>query len=351
MKSNEYPAMPPLERGLRRRLFEWGYGRQFESGVRKILRSASWIAFSLMLVWQNPAVRGDRLRGLSRFVVAQFLRQSNRTYEVDLGESGILVCPPWSSIGTLIASTGAHEPGEQHFVHAFVRPGDAVIDAGANIGSYTIPIAKQGAKVIAFEPAGRAREVLEAGVKRSGVEANVLLLPQALSDFDGVGEVTTDLDLQNYLVDQGESGMHPQSFSREEVEVRTMDSALQSNASWIGSAPITLMKIDVEGQDEKVLGGAAKTIERYRPVIMVESQYGGQSIRAQLERWDHGIYWFNLGVMRLVEIPPQWSGNYQFHTNLIAIPREKEEFVRERLRTASVGAPSRPRLRWRSLTS
>ena len=65
-----------------------------------------------------------------------------------------------------------------------VREGDVVIDVGANLGSYTIPLAEKvgvTGGVFAFEPFRRMTQLLNANVALNGL-SNVWVVQCALSD-------------------------------------------------------------------------------------------------------------------------------------------------------------------------
>ena len=66
-----------------------------------------------------------------------------------------------------------------------VRPGDTVIDVGANQGFFTCYAAWRGARVIALEPDPASRVLLEANVSRNGFAESVRILPWAASGRRG----------------------------------------------------------------------------------------------------------------------------------------------------------------------
>lgn len=66
---------------------------------------------------------------------------------------------------------------------ALLRPGDIVIDCGANLGEVSAPLAATGAHVIAFEPDPYAFEKL---TERLGGEPNVTLHQKAVATAAGV---------------------------------------------------------------------------------------------------------------------------------------------------------------------
>merc|ERR1719454_949167 len=72
---------------------------------------------------------------------------------------------------------------QNYEMQAILRPGDVVIDAGANLGSYTIPFAERvgrKGKVLAFEPFRWLHQITTANVALNGL-SNVWVFPVGLS--------------------------------------------------------------------------------------------------------------------------------------------------------------------------
>jgi len=136
-----------------------------------------------------------------------------------------------------------------------IKEGDTVIDAGAWIGGHTMAYAeKVGAKgkVIAFEPNHAAFECLSRNIPRFG---NAYCYEYALGDKFNV----TLLSINKGWYDSGFIGEGGKIST--EVLMDTLDS--------FNIAP-SFIKIDVEGCELKVLKGAAKTIEKSRPIMVIE---------------------------------------------------------------------------------
>jgi FkbM family methyltransferase len=136
-------------------------------------------------------------------------------------------------------------------------PGTAIIDVGANIGNHAVFFGSiLNAPVYAFEPHKPNHDLLEMNIAANGLEGQVLPTRCAIGDIDGVGTLhpgpPTNL------------GTTSVSFGTGEIPVRTLDS-LSINA------PIGLLKVDVEGAETAVLRGAAATIQRWLPDIIVEA--------------------------------------------------------------------------------
>ena len=143
-----------------------------------------------------------------------------------------------------------------------VRPGDLVIDAGANIGVITGQLANKvgsDGRVHAFEPLPRNISRLERLGNDNGL-TQVIVHPVALGAAAGSAELRLS----------GVGGGAYASFTatwinegRLEVEVRTIDEELQ------GLAP-SFIKIDVEGFEYQVLQGASETLAEHKPLLFLE---------------------------------------------------------------------------------
>jgi FkbM family methyltransferase len=70
-----------------------------------------------------------------------------------------------------------------------IRPGDVVLDIGANHGFFTCYAASMGATVYAFEPVPRSYEKLVENITRNGFTDRVTAVQCAVSDRDGSVEM------------------------------------------------------------------------------------------------------------------------------------------------------------------
>src|SRR4029079_6403356 len=125
------------------------------------------------LIWGHPANRGRRVRAVSLFVGWQFYKRLLRR-PIDVTERGGLrfKCYPDSQdAGRMIYFNRLPDPAEMTFIKRYLRPGDAFIDAGANVGIYTLFAAQlvgPSGSVIAFEPDPGAADRLRENVDRNG---------------------------------------------------------------------------------------------------------------------------------------------------------------------------------------
>lgn len=258
-----------------------------------------------------------RLRAILRFWCWHLVRRtSDRPVLVDLGASRFAL-PRWSQIGAMIIATGSHEPAETSFLDRLVRPGDAFIDVGANIGFYSVRCAVAGAIVAAFEPTTRAADAIDVNAALAGVGHRVRVERCAIADDDGEAWFCDGGDVGNALGSSGSGRLVP---------VRRLDSLAGAIAAPMAHG-ITVLKVDAEGADLRVLEGAKRFIDSRRPILLVEAWDGGRDLRALLERIGYSAF-----VARPSGIVP--LDRWFWQANVIGIPSELLALVRERLEDA-----------------
>ena len=153
-------------------------------------------------------------------------------------------------------------------VETYARPGDWVIDVGANVGRYTCFMSRcvgEHGRVLAFEPILESFSLLTANV-RSCRATNVSLYNLALSNENAVARMAVPAYPQTHLNNYYEAHIAPDGVP---VLCLTLDSLPLAHA-------VRLIKIDAEGHDLQVLQGAHGLIARDRPVIIVEGWESGE---------------------------------------------------------------------------
>lgn len=159
-----------------------------------------------------------------------------------------------------------YELPQQILVSALVRPGDRVLDAGGNIGMFTLLAAKAvgpTGTVDTFEPNPACLERLRPVLALNGIDwvrvhpfglsdAPATLELAVLNDHSGVGSFTA-VDPENEAA----------VTERVRAEVRVGD-------EMISDGPIRLVKIDVEGFETRAVRGMAKTLRTERPFVVME---------------------------------------------------------------------------------
>ncbi len=164
---------------------------------------------------------------------------------------------------------------EYGILDEFIKPGDWVIDIGANVGHYTKRFSElvgEEGRVIAFEPIPITFSLLSANIQLFPY-TNVTLINAALSDkLDVVGMSIPEFStgLTNYY----QAHLSADLDCPLSVLIMSLDSLdIKRNVS--------LVKIDAEGHEVSVLAGMKKLIETFHPVLVVET--GSNQIIADLE--------------------------------------------------------------------
>lgn len=160
----------------------------------------------------------------------------------------------------------AKEPETVAWIEEHIRPGDVVLDIGANVGAYSLVIdrtTRGRGRVYAFEPSFSTFAQLSRNVALNRAEGRVIPIPLALSDCNGL--VTfhySSLAAGTALHALGEALDHKgQPFVPAFVQpvlTRRLDDFL---AELPGTVP-NHIKLDVDGAELRVLHGAADTLAR-----------------------------------------------------------------------------------------
>jgi FkbM family methyltransferase len=165
-------------------------------------------------------------------------------------------------IGRSLDLYGEYCEAEVDLFRQLVRPGQVVIDAGANIGAHTVCLAQQvGPRgvVYAFEPQRLVFQLLNTNVALAGL-GNVVTSQNALGARPGTLHVP-ELDPS---ADNNIGSLALGAFSEgDEVAVIPLDELALERCHFI--------KADVEGMEEAVLWGATSLLERCRPRLYVEN--------------------------------------------------------------------------------
>lgn len=180
------------------------------------------------------------------------------------GDLSLKINRSWS-MSFAIYWSGFHEFHEFLFLHRYLKPGMVFVDAGANIGEYTLFAAKRvvGGRVLSFEPMPSIHLMLKENVALNHF-INVQLFNCGLSDKPGVlalHEVAdTNEGLSSFFPREHNSG---RAF---EVPLETFDSVASNERI----QRLDFIKMDIEGSELYALRGARESIEKFRPAVMIE---------------------------------------------------------------------------------
>ena len=151
------------------------------------------------------------------------------------------------------------------FMSKVVKPGDSVLDVGANIGYWSTALSAQvgpRGRVYAFEPSPVTLEYLRKNIAINNC-GNVSVFPVGLSSEDKTGRFWLSKD------HTGSSRLDDDSSKKDEsIEIEVV--ALDSICGSFDLDRISFIKIDVEGGEVKILEGAKKLLSKISPIILLE---------------------------------------------------------------------------------
>jgi FkbM family methyltransferase len=204
-------------------------------------------------------------RGVSRLMNALFsnLKFSETTATVKTTDGFKLKVCPNDLIGRHIYLTGEYERSILDVLYNFAKPGDVLLDIGANIGYVSMSFLHRvpGSQVIAVEPQeGVVSELLNENL--SLFANRYRLFPVAISDRAGRASFKiTDGNLGDGQI--VEAGDH-------EVTLETGDALLR------GVTKVDLIKIDIQGHELKALCSMQAALKRLRPRAILFEDDDGQ---------------------------------------------------------------------------
>ena len=147
-------------------------------------------------------------------------------------------------------------------MRAHLRPGDFFVDAGANIGIYTVLASRlvgSSGRVLAIEMMPDTAAILRRHMECNDC-GNARMVQLALADLAG--------DAVTARVSPGKHGQasiiradYDDKVSEITVQSTTLDTLLDDGA------PIRLIKMDLEGAEERAMQGAADVLNRTHALI------------------------------------------------------------------------------------
>ncbi|MBI4040655.1 MAG: FkbM family methyltransferase [Deltaproteobacteria bacterium] len=230
------------------------------------------------------------------------------------------------------------EEKEMATLPVWVRPGDDVIDIGANFGYYSVRLSQlagpQG-NVYAFEPIADTHRICHKILRH--FKANNVMLYDC-----GVGEKNEErpfvVPLQSFgfmsagqAHVEGRNNQHEGNetyyqFSKEVTWKRhlvSLDTFLLPKLK-----RLTFVKIDIEGAEYFALKGMTQTLLQFRPVILMEivsfflKGYGiyPEQLKQWMQEARYGCFEYDEKQKKLIPATKEnWDGNY------ILIPVEKQK--------------------------
>ena len=157
---------------------------------------------------------------------------------------------------------------ELFFLEQLVEPGAYCIDIGANLGYYTLPLARlsgPAGQVWSVEPVPLFMRVLKRNVEAAGVQ-NVTMLPYALGAEQASVRMGTP-QVEGVF----RHGCTQVLGQAEAPAVRTYEVEMRRPDDLFGDLDrLDFVKCDVEGYETALFPHFTETLRRHRPVVQVE---------------------------------------------------------------------------------
>tara|TARA_R110002096_G_scaffold436038_3_gene665867 strand:+ start:10814 stop:11776 length:963 start_codon:yes stop_codon:yes gene_type:complete len=164
--------------------------------------------------------------------------------------------------------TGAHEIFFQDIyqVEDLIRPGDVVVDGGANVGMFSMRVKESIPDVVlhCFEPEEHNRNIAAANLARY---QDVHMFAAALGGHEGKANLRISNNSQVHSLDAPEVDFNPHDGY---TEVRTV--AMQTIDDTI-AGKVDVIKLDIEGAEQLALIGAKRTIAEHRPTLIIAVEH------------------------------------------------------------------------------
>ncbi|NDE90611.1 MAG: FkbM family methyltransferase [Alphaproteobacteria bacterium] len=215
---------------------------------------------------------------------------------------------------------------EWELMKPFIKPEMVVVDAGAHLGTFLVPIARRigpKGKVIGFEPQPVIHESLI-----SAISLNKITNADIHNCCIGNSNDALEIDEPDYTRIGHFSGL---PFQEDYNDVRITGKKLQSRIERLDDVfhepRLDFIKIDVEGMEKDVLLGARESIMKFRPVMFIENNRRDKSSALNKLVLDMGYrIWWHTGRIFNPDNHNRCDENVfgkMSNINVLCVPRER----------------------------
>lgn len=164
---------------------------------------------------------------------------------------------------------GCHEPQLTSLLLPFLSPGMTVFDIGANIGYYTVLMARRigpAGMVHSFEINENVIDLLEENIRSANV-GNVKIVKRAVASTTGQRQFFVP-----HAGDEGEGSLNKSNRYEPSKTVKVSSVSLDDYVEENKIKKVDFIKIDVEGAEYEVFEGAKNLLSSNdKPVVMFEA--------------------------------------------------------------------------------
>lgn len=176
--------------------------------------------------------------------------------------------PKNSCIFKMACEQGVYEINTLRVLQSLLRPETHYFDVGANIGLLSVPILvdQPNCTVVSFEASPTTAAYLQRTATESRFAFRWHVVPKAVGET--VGDVT--FHCHNPALGAYDSLANTARVSGPMEVIRVPMTTIDAVWTALGEPCISVIKIDVEGAEMKVLKGAANCLKQTRPSVLLE---------------------------------------------------------------------------------
>jgi FkbM family methyltransferase len=172
-------------------------------------------------------------------------------------------------------------------------PVGVAYDVGAHWGFMSLALSKlvgKTGKVFAFEPIPENQLAIDKLIAINRLHQVIQVTPLVLGESNGKTRMLLRECSSMHQLEEVYQGKGSNIYSMVYVESCTLDSFIFER----GNPSPQLIKIDVEGAEELVLKGALRTLEVYKPTLLVEIHGPQNAFKIWELLQDTGYNWYHL---------------------------------------------------------
>ncbi len=197
--------------------------------------------------------------------------------------------------------------------HIVMRNNETFVDVGANIGKYTLAIAKEyehrPVNIIAIEAQPENYKALCRNINlNKNFKDKIIPINKAASDYKGKVTMYEYLGygprsrFETFTIIDRVEGSQEIRTAALQVECDTLDNILAEVTT-----KVDVMKMDIEGAEVMALTGATNTLKQLRKIVVEVHNYNFEHVRNILER-----YQFHLEIIK-----ENWGEKGEIHGYII----------------------------------
>ncbi len=221
-------------------------------------------------IWQNPGNRGKRLQKFVRaFQWQVYKRTIRKPLTLTLANGVLFHAYPDCVISSALQYADWPEYAELEYCREHLKAGDIVIDVGANVGHFSLLVGDivGPGNLYCFEPTPISWRRLAENFKLNRWPTDKLFQ-------EAIGRATGRLNFPDLDSPDTTNSAVSAADSNNTVSVKV--TPLDDLARILKKGSVGLVKVDVEGYEPEVFGGASEFLKNIRPrLVMFESLGGG----------------------------------------------------------------------------